>query len=67
MFIKMNGETTKYYKFEKSGSGRITIPISLAKALNWTHNIEINITIEVLKGNKGLFLFKKEEEINKTK
>ena len=58
----MNGETTKYYKFEKSGSGRITIPISLAKALNWTHGDEINIIIEVLNGNKGLFLFKKEKD-----
>ena len=58
----MNGETTKYYKFKKSGSGRVTIPIALAKALNWIHDDELNIIIEIKNGNKGLFLFKKEKE-----
>ena len=57
----MNGETTKYYKFEKSGSGRVTIPIALAKALNWNHDDELIITIEIKNNQKGLFLFKREE------
>lgn len=58
----MSGETTKYYKFDKSGSGRITIPISMAKGLNWGHKDEINILIKTINGQIGLFLFKKEEE-----
>jgi len=57
----MNGETTKYYKYKTSGSGTITIPIALAKALGWNHKDEINITIEVIKDRKGLFLHKREE------
>ena len=55
----LNGETTKYYKYESSGSGTVTIPIALAKALNWEHKSEIGIIIEVKEGQKGLFLFKK--------
>ncbi|MFW9872663.1 MAG: AbrB/MazE/SpoVT family DNA-binding domain-containing protein [Candidatus Thorarchaeota archaeon] len=58
----MNGETTKYYKFEKSGSGRVTIPISLAKSLNWSNGDELGIIIEIRNGNKGLFLWKREKE-----
>lgn len=57
----MDGETTKYYKFEKSGSGRLTVPISLAKALNWEHNDKIGIIIEIREDKKGLFLWKREE------
>ncbi|MHA1488541.1 MAG: hypothetical protein ACTSRI_02665 [Promethearchaeota archaeon] len=57
----MNGEITRYYKYEKSGSGRITIPIALAKALNWEHLNDINIIIKSIDGKTGLFLFKKED------
>ena len=57
----MNGKTTKYYKFESSGSGRVNIPIALAKGLNWEHNNEINIVIHTIEGQTGLFLFKKKE------
>jgi len=55
----MNGEITKYYKYNTSGSGNLTIPIALAKALNWEHKDEINVIFDVKKGQKGLFLFKK--------
>jgi bifunctional DNA-binding transcriptional regulator/antitoxin component of YhaV-PrlF toxin-antitoxin module len=61
----MSGETTKYYKFEKTGSGRITIPISMAKGLNWGHKDEINILIKTINGQLGLFLWKREEEKKK--
>ena len=57
----MNGEITKYYKYKSSGSGNITIPIALAKALNWKHHDEIGIIIDVKNDQKGLFLFKKEK------
>ena len=43
-----------------SGSGTVTIPIALAKALNWNHQDEIRIIIDVKMNQKGLFLFKKE-------
>ena len=56
----MNGETTKYYKFKGRGSGSITVPIALAKALNWEHGDEINVIFDTKEGKKGLFLFKKE-------
>ena len=56
----MDGETTKYYKFEKSGSGRLTIPISLAKSLNWEHGDNIGIIIDIKEEQKGLFLWKRE-------
>jgi len=59
--MKMNGETTKYYKFKNSGSGRLTIPISMAKGLNWEHKDEINVLIKTFDGQPGLFLFKKEK------
>ena len=61
----MNGKTTKYYKFKSSGSGRVNIPIALAEALNWSHNDEINILIETIEGQTGLFLFKKKETVKK--
>lgn len=56
----MNGEITKYHRYEGS-SGKITIPLSLAKSLNWEHKDEINIVIKTLEGQTGLFLFKKGE------
>ena len=58
--FKMDGDTTKYYKFEKSGSGRVTIPVRLAKALNWEHNNKIGIIINTIDGQQGLFLWKRE-------
>jgi len=56
----MNGETTKYYKYETSGSGTLTIPIAIAKALNWKHGDEIQIIFDVRDEKKGIFLYKKE-------
>ncbi|MFX0132069.1 MAG: hypothetical protein ACFFDN_00355 [Candidatus Hodarchaeota archaeon] len=56
----MSGKKTKYYFYEDRGSGSITIPISMAKGLNWNHKDEINILIKTIDGYTGLFLFKKE-------
>lgn len=58
----MNGEITKYYKYNTSGSGSITIPIALAKALNWEHKDEINIIFDIKDGQHGLFFFKKKRK-----
>ena len=54
-------KTTKYYKYETSGSGTVTIPITLAETLNWKHKDEINIELREVNGIIGLFLFKKEK------
>ena len=56
----MNGETTKYYKY-KNSSGKASIPLAMAKGLNWKHLDELNIVFDVRNGQKGLFLFKKED------
>ena len=60
--LKMNGDTTKYYKFEKSGSGRVTIPVRLAKALNWEHNDKIGILIKMFDGKECLLLWRREKK-----
>ena len=57
----MNGVITKFYLPEKT-SGRVSIPQKVAKSLKWYHLDEINLTVEVVDGKKGLFLYKKEEK-----
>ena len=59
----MNGKTTKYRKYKGQGSGTLTVPIAIAKALNWEDGDEINIIFEAKNNKKGIFLFKKEEEV----
>ena len=56
----MNGKTTKYYYNEKNKQSTVTIPVSIAKSLNWENKDEINVLFEVKEGKKGIFLFKKE-------
>ena len=51
--------TTKYYRYEQ-GQSQVAIPTKVAEILEWKHMDEIEITIEFIKGKKGLFLFKKE-------
>jgi len=57
----MNGERTKYYEY-KATSGRINIPKSVAKTLNWTSLDEINIIVKTIDNQIGLFLFKKNKD-----
>ena len=59
---KMNGKTVKYQYYDSNKRSFITVPRAMAEGLNWKHKDDINIVIEVLNGNKGLFLFKKEEK-----
>ncbi len=56
----MNGKTTKYRKYEGSGSGRINIPIALAESLSRKNGDEIEILSHTYKGIEGLFLYKKD-------
>lgn len=58
----MDGKITKYYYYDSNKQSIITIPISMAKGLNWEHQNEINIVFDVKNGNKGLFLWKKEKK-----
>jgi len=57
----MNGNTSKYRKYEGKGSGEITIPIAIARALSWKDGDEINIIFETMNNKKGIFLSKKEK------
>ena len=56
----MNGQTAKYYYHKESKQSRLNIPVSIARSLNWRKEDEININFEVIKGKKGLFLYKEE-------
>lgn len=56
----MNGETTKYYYYDKTKQSRVNIPVSIARSLNWKHLDNIKLIIDVKEGKKGIFLFKDE-------
>jgi hypothetical protein len=60
----MSGDETKFYKYESSTSATVTIPLTIAKSLNWKHKDTINMVIKTIdiegKNQIGLFLFKKE-------
>lgn len=58
----MNGNSGKYYHYEGSGSGRINIPIAIARDLGFHHKDDIIMVTKTIDGQKGLFLFKKEEK-----
>jgi len=58
----MNGNTTKYYHYEGSGSGRINIPIAIARDLGLEHKDRIKIVTKTINGKKGLFIWKSEKE-----
>ena len=57
----MDGETVKYLYYESNKRSIITIPVVLARSLNWSHKDDINILFKEIDGQSGLFLFKKEE------
>lgn len=57
----MNGNKAKYYHYNGSGSGRINIPIALARDLGFEHKDDLIISIKNMNGIKGLFLFKEGE------
>ena len=58
---EINENITKYYFYEKNKQSIVAIPVSIAKGLNWEHLDKIEVIIEVMNGNKGIFLFKKED------
>lgn len=52
---------TKFYVYESSGSGSVTIPKKIAKALGWNHKDEILLELFSKDGNIGIFLEKEGE------
>ena len=58
----MDGKETKYYYYDSNKQSIVTIPISMAKGLNWGHQDKINVLFKTIDGQSGLFLFKKEEK-----
>jgi len=58
----MDGYTSKYLYYESNKQSIITIPVGIAKSLNWDHKDDINIIFDTKDGQKGIFLFKKEDK-----
>lgn len=64
----MNGHLTRYLFYEKNKKSVVTIPRILIEAnnLNWNHRDHMYLVVKEIDGQKGLFLFKKEEMPNDT-
>lgn len=60
----MNGYTSKYLFYKSNKQSIITIPLGIAKSLNWNHKDDINMVYEVINGMKGVFLYKKDQDIH---
>lgn len=58
----MNGETVKYLYYEENKRSILTIPVSMARGLNWGHKDEIGIINLTYNGQEGLFLWKRKEK-----
>lgn len=54
MYINEEGQTVTYY----AKLSTITIPISVARALGWKDQDDINVIIKEIEEKKGLFLYK---------
>lgn len=61
----MNGETVKYQYYKGNKRSFITIPVAMARGLNWNPKDKINLVVKTFDGVTGLFLFKKEETSEK--
>jgi len=59
----MNGHKVKYLFYENTGKSTVTIPRAVIEAnnLNWNHKDDVNLIIEEIDGNKGIFIYKKEK------
>lgn len=63
----MNGYTSKYLYYESNKNSIITIPRPIIEAnnLDWEPGDDIGIIVETMNGQKGMFLWKREEEKKK--
>ncbi|MEJ2248094.1 MAG: hypothetical protein P8Y97_00355 [Candidatus Lokiarchaeota archaeon] len=55
---KANGEKVRFRLRKGKNSSLITIPISIAKALQWENGDQINLIFTTYNDKKGLFLYK---------
>ncbi len=64
MMKKMNGHITKYLYYEKTGKSVVTVPriVIDAENLNWKPKDNLYLVVKTVDGQKGIFLFKKEQE-----
>ncbi len=58
----MKGRKTKYYIYEKTTSGRVTIPNAIAESLGWSHLDDLYITFKFSEGKAGVFIFKEDKK-----
>ena len=58
----MSGRIVRYKKYDKQGSGLIFVPVSIVQALKWEDGDDLNLTIEIIDEQKGIFLCKKKNE-----
>lgn len=58
----MNGETVKYQYYESNKRSFITIPISMAKGLNWEPGDKIGIINLNREGLDGFFIWRRKKE-----
>jgi len=58
----MNGETVKYQYYESNKRSFITIPISMAKGLNWEPGDKIGIINLIKDGIEGLFIWNRKDD-----
>jgi len=58
----MNGNIAKFYFYEGSGSGRINIPIALARDLGFQNKDNLIISVQIIDGQKGVFIYKKSDK-----
>lgn len=57
----MDGSITKYHYYDTTKQSTITIPVKIAKSLNWGNKDDIVILTKHIDGKTGIFLFKKED------
>ena len=64
----MNGYPVKYLFYESNKKSMVTIPRAILEAnnLNWSHGEEIKLVVKTIDGQPGIFLFKKEENKQKS-
>jgi bifunctional DNA-binding transcriptional regulator/antitoxin component of YhaV-PrlF toxin-antitoxin module len=58
----MNGETVKYHYYDSNKRSFITIPVSMARGMNWNHGDKIGIINHNLDGKNGFFIWKRDND-----
>ena len=61
--IKMDGHLTKYLYYKSSGKSQVTLPRKFLEIekFDWEHDDDLYLISKEIDGQKGIFIFKKEE------